>query len=235
MKTTDRVAALDWAAIATDLNAQGFAQTGTVLDADACRALAALYDDDRRFRSTVVMARHGFGRGEYRYFANPLPKQVVALRRALYPRLAPIAQAWADAIGITHPIPDRLDDFLTLCDAAGQTRPTPLILRYGPGDYNRLHQDLYGEVVFPIQVAIALSRPGTDFTGGEIVLTEQRPRMQSQAHVLTPRQGEAVIFTTRYRPVPGSRGTYRVNMRHGVATVRSGQRLTLGIIFHDAT
>ncbi|MCG8505161.1 MAG: 2OG-Fe(II) oxygenase [Sphingomonadales bacterium] len=235
MKTTDRVAALDWAAIATDLNAQGFAQTGTLLDADACRALAALYDDDRRFRSTVVMARHGFGRGEYKYFANPLPKQVAALRRALYPRLAPIAQAWADAIGITQPIPDRLDDFLTLCDAAGQTRPTPLILRYGPGDYNRLHQDLYGEVVFPIQVAIALSRPGEDFTGGEIVLTEQRPRMQSQAHVLTPAQGEAVIFTTRYRPVPGSRGTYRVNMRHGVATVRSGQRLTLGIIFHDAT
>ena len=234
MKTTDRVAALDWAAIATDLNAQGFAQTGTVLDPDACRAVAALYDDDRRFRSTVVMARHGFGRGEYRYFANPLPKEVAELRRAFYPWLAPIARSWADAIGIAHAIPERLDDFLALCHDAGQARPTPLILRYGPGDHNRLHQDLYGEVVFPIQVAIALRRPGADFTGGEIVLTEQRPRMQSQAHVLTPGQGEAVIFTTRYRPVQGSRGTYRVNMRHGVAEIRSGQRLTLGIIFHDA-
>lgn len=234
MKTTNGVAALDWAAIATDLNTQGFAQTGAVLDANACRALATLYDDDRRFRSTVVMARHGFGRGEYRYFGQPLPRVVATLRRAFYPRLAPIARSWSGSIGIDHPIPDRLDDFLTLCRDAGQTRPTPLILRYGPGDHNRLHQDLYGEVVFPIQVAIALSRPGEDFTGGEIVLTEQRPRMQSQAHVLTPGQGEAVIFTTRYRPVQGSRGTYRVNMRHGVATVRSGRRFTLGLIFHDA-
>lgn len=234
MTTSDRLAALDWAAIAAQMNAQGFAQTGPLLTAETCEALAAFYDDDTRFRSTVVMARHGFGRGEYKYFANPLPREVAALRRAFYPRLAPIAQAWADAIGIAHPIPDRLDDFLALCHAADQTRPTPLVLRYGPGDFNRLHQDLYGEVAFPIQVAIALSRPGEDFTGGETVLTEQRPRMQSQAHVLAPGRGEAVIFTTRYRPVRGTRGTYRVTMRHGVATVRSGGRLTLGIIFHDA-
>jgi len=217
-----------------DLDARGWALLPRLLDADACAAVAALYDDDRRFRSRIVMARHGFGRGEYKYFAAPLPEVVVGLRTALYERLVPVANRWNEAMGLAVRYPAAHGEFLARCPAAGQTRPTPLLLRYGAGDYNCLHQDLYGEHVFPLQVAILLAEPGRDFTGGELVLTEQRPRMQSRAEVVPLRQGDGVAFAVHRRPMRGTRGTYRVTMRHGVSAVRSGRRHTLGVIFHDA-
>ena len=231
-----RVAALPWPELAAALDARGAATTGPLLSAAECRALAALYKDEApgRFRSRVVMARHGFGQGEYKYFAHPLPPLVAALRRELYPRLALIAARWHAALGRDAKFPPTLEGYLERCHAAGQTRPTPLLLRYGAGDYNCLHQDLYGALAFPLQATILLSAPGADFAGGEFVLVEQRPRMQSRPEIVPLRQGEAVIFAVNERPVAGKRGTYRVKMRHGVSTVRSGERLTLGIIFHDA-
>ncbi len=229
-----RVEAADWERITGDLEARGAATTGPLLDAAECRALAALYSGEAGFRSRVVMARHGFGQGEYKYFTYPLPAAVAELRKALYPRLAPVARRWYAAMGRTHDIPTTLEAYLKRCHDAGQTRPTPLMLRYGPGDYNCLHQDLYGELAFPLQATILLSAPGKDFDGGEFVLVEQRPRMQSRPEVVPLRQGEAVIFAVNERPVEGKRGTYRVKMRHGVSRLRKGNRLTLGVIFHDA-
>ncbi|HEY4919976.1 MAG TPA: 2OG-Fe(II) oxygenase [Xanthobacteraceae bacterium] len=229
-----RVAALDWAAIAGALDAHGCAVVGPLLTPDECAALAARYDDEAGFRSRIVMARHGFGRGEYKYFAYPLPDEVAALRAALYPPLAAIANRWNEAMGVALPYPDAHDGYLARCHAAGQAKPTPLLLRYGAGDYNCLHQDLYGEHAFPLQATLLLSRPGEDFSGGEFVLTEQRPRMQPRAEVVPLAQGEAVIFAVHHRPVQGTRGTYRVSMRHGVSRLRAGMRHTLGVIFHDA-
>jgi hypothetical protein len=229
-----RVAALDWTRIGSELDAQGAAATGVVLTPAECAVLAALYDQEAPFRSRVVMARHGFGSGEYKYFAAPLPAPVAALRAALWPRLVPVANRWQEALGLAPRFPERHEEFLARCHEAGQARPTPLLLRYGPGDYNCLHQDLYGEHVFPLQVAFLLSAPGEDFTGGEFVLTEQRPRLQSRAEVVPLRQGEGVVFAAHQRPVRGARGTCRVTMRHGVSRVRTGHRHTLGIIFHDA-
>jgi hypothetical protein len=229
-----RLAVLDWARINTSLEAEGCALIGPVLSPEECASLASSYDDDERFRSRIVMARHGFGRGEYKYFDRPLPGLVAGLRKALYPRLAGIANRWNEAMGVDVRYPERHAEFLERCHRAGQTRPTPLLLQYGEGDYNCLHQDLYGEHVFPLQVAFLLSAPGQDFAGGEFVLTEQRPRVQSRAEVVPLRQGEGVIFPVHHRPVQGTRGVYRVNMRHGVSRVRSGHRHTLGIIFHDA-
>ena len=228
------VNALDWRNIEKNLDEQGSAVLQGVLSPDECRALAALYAEESIFRSRVVMARHGFGRGEYKYFDYPLPSLIQGLRTALYLRLAPIANRWNAAMTIETRYPERHDAFLKRCHDAGQQRPTPLLLRYGAGDYNCLHQDLYGEHVFPIQVIILLSEPERDFTGGEFVLTEQRPRMQSRPEVVSLRQGEAVAFAVHHRPVQGTRGTYRVNLRHGVSRLRSGQRHTVGIIFHDA-
>jgi hypothetical protein len=229
-----RLAALDWDRIQTDLDTVGCAATGPLLTPAECADLTALYPDASRFRSRVVMARHGFGKGEYQYYAYPLPDLIAALRAPLYEQLAPVANRWNAQMGIDIRYPDRHADFLARCHAAGQTRPTPLLLKYGPGDYNCLHQDLYGEHVFPLQVAFLLSEPGRDFTGGEFVLTEQRPRMQSRAEVVSLRQGEGVIFAVHTRPVQGTRGTYRVNLRHGVSRLRSGARYTTGIICHDA-
>jgi hypothetical protein len=231
---SERVAALDWTTIAAALDQHGAATTRALLSADECAALAGCYEDDARFRSRVIMARHGFGRGEYKYFANPLPETIAGLRAALYSPLAEVANRWNEAMGIEVRYPGDLDAFLRRCHHAGQTKPTPLLLQYGPGDYNCLHQDLYGEHVFPLQVTILLSQPGRDFAGGEFVLTEQRPRMQSRAEVVALRQGEAVIFPVHHRPVQGTRGTYRVNMRHGVSRLHDGRRHTVGIIFHDA-
>jgi hypothetical protein len=230
----NRIASLDWTGVADALDAHGCAVTGLVLAPVECASLASAYDQDDLFRSRIVMARHGFGRGEYKYFAYPLPDLVVALRSALYPPLAAIANRWNEQMGIATRYPDEHDAFLRRCHKAGQTKPTPLLLRYGAGDYNCLHQDLYGEHVFPLQVAFLLSAPGAEFTGGEFVLTEQRPRMQSRAEVVPLRQGEGVIFPVHHRPVRGTRGTYRVNMRHGVSRLRAGHRHTLGVIFHDA-
>ncbi|QAT84215.1 hypothetical protein EJ065_2643 [Corallococcus coralloides] len=224
----------NWEETGRELDARGCAVLEQLLTPDECEALALLYDVDDAFRSRVVMARHGFGRGEYKYFDHPLPEVVTELRTALYPCLAPIANRWNTAMGIDVRYPDVHADFLARCHEAGQTRPTPLLLRYGEDDYNCLHQDLYGEHVFPLQVAILLSEPGRDFTGGEFVLTEQRPRMQSRAEVVPLRQGDAVVFAVHHRPVQGTRGTYRVNLRHGVSRVRSGMRHTVGVIFHDA-
>jgi len=227
--------AVDWPRVEEELDQNGSAVLGPpLLSADECRAIASLYQDDARFRSRVVMSRHGFGRGEYKYFARPLPAPVQALREALYPRLAPLANRWSEALREAARFPPTHEEFLERCRAAGQTRPTPLLLRYGPGDYNCLHQDLYGENVFPLQVAILLSEPGADFTGGELVLTEQRPRMQSRVEVPALRRGEGVAFAVNVRPVRGARGNYRVKMRHGVSRIRSGERFTLGIVFHDA-
>jgi hypothetical protein len=216
------------------LDRDGYAVLPGLLAANDCRTLAALYDDREAFRSRVVMARHGFGQGEYKYLAYPLPPLVMKLREALYPRLAPIANRWQQQLGFKADFPDTLDGYLARCHAAGQTRPTPLILKYRPGDYNCLHQDLYGELVFPIQATVLLSRPGEDFTGGEFLLVEQRPRRQSKGEVVALWQGDAVLFPVNHRPVGGTRGYYRVTMRHGISRVRSGQRFTLGIIFHDA-
>ena len=225
---------VDWQCVEEELNAFGCARVPGLLTRDQCTQLAAAYDDAGLFRSRIVMARHGFGRGEYQYFRYPLPDPVQALRTALYGPLAAIANRWHAALGIDERYPPRHADYLARCHAAGQVRPTPLLLRYGEGDYNCLHQDLYGEHVFPLQAALLLSRPGADFTGGEFVLTEQRPRMQSRAEVVPLEQGDCVIFPVHHRPVNGTRGVYRVTMRHGVSRLRSGQRHTLGIIFHDA-
>ena len=231
---TKAVDELDWAAIEAELDAHGAATTGPLLTAAECAALSALYAEERPFRSRVDMARHGYGRGEYKYLAYPLPEVVAGLRPALYARLVPTANRWHERLGSDARFPPVHADFLERCHAAGQTRPTPLLLRYGPGDFNCLHQDLYGEHVFPLQVAVLLSAPEHDFIGGEFVLTEQRPRLQSRAEVVPLRRGEAVVFAVHHRPAQGSRGTYRVNLRHGVSRVRSGTRHTLGIIFHDA-
>jgi hypothetical protein len=231
---TDRVGALAWARITGELDARGCAVLDGLLPPEACAALAALYPDDSHFRSRVVMGRHGFGRGEYQYFSYPLPEIVAGLRRALYARLAPVANRWNEAMGLEVRYPGEHQAFLARCHAAGQRKPTPLLLQYDPDDFNCLHQDLYGEHVFPIRVAILLSEPGRDFTGGEFVLTEQRPRMQSRVEVVPLRQGDAVAFAVHHRPVQGTRGAYRVNLRHGVSRIRSGRRHTAGIIFHDA-
>jgi len=229
-----RLVSADWGEIASDLDARGSAVIERVLSPAHCRSIAALYGADERFRDKVVMERHGFGRGEYKYFSYPLPPLVADLRTSLYPHLAAIANRWNAALGIDIRYPAAHSAFLARCHAAGQTKPTPLMLRYEAGDYNCLHQDLYGEHVFPLQATILLSDPDRDFTGGEFVLTEQRPRMQSRPEVVPLCQGDAVIFAVQHRPVQGSRGAYRVNMRHGVSRVRRGHRQTLGVIFHDA-
>jgi hypothetical protein len=229
-----RVGELDWSAVAQELDCCGAARTSALLSREECAGLAGYYEQAAAFRARIVMARHGFGRGEYQYFAYPLPQPVEALRRAFYPRLAPIANRWQQSLGSEERFPDEHQAFLSRCHAAGQTRSTPLLLRYEAGDFNCLHQDLYGAQIFPLQVAILLSAPQQDFDGGEFVLTEQRARMQSRAHVVPLCQGEAVIFAVHSRPVQGKRGVYRVNLRHGVSRIRSGRRHTLGIIFHDA-
>lgn len=230
-----RAAAIDWPAATESLHQQGNAVLPQLLSATECTTLAALYSDaGDTFRSRVVMQSHGFGQGEYRYFSYPLPAVVAGLRMAMYPHLAPIANQWNDAMGIAVHYPAQHADFIARCHAAGQVRPTPLLLQYQAGDYNCLHQDLYGEHVFPLQIAILLSDPERDFTGGEFVLTEQRPRMQSRAEVVPLARGDAVVFAVHHRPVQGTRGPYRVQMRHGVSRVRSGLRHTAGIIFHDA-
>lgn len=222
----------DWARVAYELDAQGWAVLPGLLE--DCENLVSLYDCAELFRSTVTMARHGFGRGEYRYFAYPLPAAIHGLRTALYPHLAPIANGWQDRLGLETRFPEKFADFILRCHNAGQMRPTPLLLRYGPGDYNCLHQDLYGAEVFPLQVAALLSEPGRDFTGGDFVLTEQRPRQQSRVSVVPLSKGDGVVFAVNSRPVKGTRGDYRVTMRHGVSRLHTGQRHTLGLIFHDA-
>ncbi|MBV8923490.1 2OG-Fe(II) oxygenase [Bradyrhizobium sp.] len=229
-----RVAVIDWEQAERDLDAQGCAMLKGLLAPDECRALAAVYADDAHFRSRIVMSRHGFGRGEYKYFSYPLPDLIAELRPKLYERLSGVANRWNEAMGIDISYPKSHAAFLKRCHDAGQGKPTPLLLQYQEGDYNCLHQDLYGEHVFPLQVAILLSDPGRDFEGGEFVLTEQRPRMQSRAEVVPLRQGDGVAFAVHHRPVAGTRGTYRVNLRHGVSRLRSGRRHTLGVIFHDA-
>jgi hypothetical protein len=229
-----RVQATDWTSVAIDLGEQGSAILESLLTPGECDTLARFHDDEHHFRSHVVMQNHGFGRGEYKYFANPLPEIVAGLRSTLYPRLAPIADRWNEWLGVGARYPPTHAEFLERCHRAGQTRPTPLLLRYGPGDYNRLHQDLYGEHVFPLQVTILLSEPAVDFTGGEFVLTETRPRMQSRAEVVPLRRGDGVVFAVRDRPVQGTRGFSRAALRHGVSRVRSGTRQTMGILFHDA-
>jgi hypothetical protein len=229
----DRIEALDWTGIAAALDARGNATTGPILTPKECAALAALYGEDAPFRSRVVMARHGFGSGEYKYFAAPLPETIAALREGLYPHLATTANRWQEQTG-GKAYPARHADYLKLCHAAGQKRPTPLLLKYEAEDYNCLHQDLYGELAFPLQATVLLSDPERDFTGGEFLLTEQRPRMQSRGEVVTLRQGDAVFFAVNQRPVQGKRGIYRVTLRHGVSRLRSGRRFSLGIIFHDA-
>jgi hypothetical protein len=229
-----RVAAIEWPEVEADLDAQGAAVIKGLLAPVDCHELSSLYQRDDIFRARVVMARHGFGRGEYRYFDYPLPPLIGVLRESLYAHLAPVANRWYDAMGMTARFPDRHSDFIDRCHAAGQEKPTPLLLQYGAGDYNCLHQDLYGEHVFPLQVAVLLEEPGRDFRGGEFVLVEQRPRMQTRAQVVDLRQGDAVVFAVHHRPVRGTRGFYRVNVRHGVSEMRAGHRHTLGIIFHDA-
>ncbi|MGN7743329.1 2OG-Fe(II) oxygenase [Pseudomonas sp. 22526] len=229
-----RLACLDWPSIEQQLDQDGSALIGNLLSAEQCHQLSSLYPHSELFRSRVVMARHGFGRGEYQYFAYPLPQLVAELRSQFYPRLVPLANRWNRLMNIPVQYPSRHEDFLQRCHAAGQQRPTPLLLQYGPQDYNCLHQDLYGDNVFPLQVAILLSRPGSDFSGGEFVITEQRPRMQSRPQVIGLKQGDAVIFAVHHRPVPGVHGHYRVTLRHGVSRLHSGRRHTLGVIFHDA-
>lgn len=229
-----RVEGLNWSEAAGQLDSYGWALLDGILSAEECRAISALYDESGIFRKQIIMARHGFGRGEYKYYDYPLPSIISDLRRSLYPRLAPIADRWNEAMGIDVRYPREHAAFVERCHAAGQTRPTPLLLKYGAGDFNALHQDLYGEHVFPFQVVFLLSQPGEDFTGGEFVLTEQRPRMQSRVEVVPLRQGDAAIFAVHNRPVLGTRGSYRVNLRHGVSRIRSGHRYTTGVIFHDA-
>ncbi|MEP7156134.1 MAG: 2OG-Fe(II) oxygenase [Betaproteobacteria bacterium] len=230
-----RVVELDWARVTAGLDLNGSAIIGNLLSADECAAIAGLYSNEKIFRSRVVMGRHGFGRGEYKYFDYPLPDPVRVLRSSLYPHLQPIANRWNSAMNIDVRYPLQHADFIARCHRDGQLRPTPLMLQYEAGDFNCLHQDLYGEHVFPLQVAVLLSSPGRDFTGGELVLTEQRPRMQSRAEVVPLAQGDAVVFAVHHRPVQGARGVYRANMRHGVSRLRSGVRHTMGIIFHDAS
>lgn len=230
----ERIRAQDWSAARSELDAVGCAVLPHCLTADECANIASLYSDDRNFRSHIHMARHGFGKGEYKYFSYPLPGLIADLRGALYPHLAVVANAWNERMKIATRYPAEHADYLKRCHTAGQTRPTPLLLQYGPGDYNCLHQDLYGELVFPLQATLLLSEPGRDFTGGEFVLVEQRPRMQSRAEVVPLGRGDIVIFAVRDRPVQGSKGTYRVKLRHGVSRIRSGRRHTAGIIFHDA-
>lgn len=233
-RVPERVNGFNWDYIARELDTQGNAVLEELISLDECRALAALYRQDELFRSRVVMGRHGFGRGEYKYFAYPLPDLIAELRTEVYPRLVPIANRWNEAMGLGVRYPEEHAEFLGRCHEAGQVRPTPLLLQYGADDYNCLHQDLYGEHVFPLQLAILLSEPTQDFAGGEFVMTEQRPRMQSRPMVVPLRQGDGVVFAVHHRPVRGTRGTYRVNLRHGMSRVRSGQRHTVGIIFHDA-
>ena len=234
MDIASRVEAFELSSITEHLDAHGWAMFPTLLTASESAAIAAFYQDDSKFRSHVVMARHGFGRGEYKYFSYPLPDAIAGLRTALYAPLVPTANRWSASMGIDVRYPDTHADFIARCHKAGQTRPTPLLLQYGEGDFNALHQDVYGEHVFPLQAAILLSEPGKDFTGGEFVLTEQRPRMQSRAEVVPLRQGDGLVWAVRNRPVQGTRGTYRVNMRHGVSRLHSGRRHTVGVIFHDA-
>ncbi len=229
-----RIGSIDWPRLSQHLDEHGNAVIESVLTAAECRAIARWYADDALFRSRVVMASHGFGRGEYRYFACPLPQILATLRATLYPQLAPIANRWNEQLRADARYPGTLAEFMARCHEAGQTRPTPLLLQYGAGDYNCLHQDLYGACVFPLQLTVLLSQPGEDFTGGEFVMTEQRPRMQSRAQVVPLRRGDAVVFAVHHRPVSGTRGVYRVNLRHGVSRVRSGHRHALGVIFHDA-
>jgi len=233
-KHAGRTLAVDWTVAAQDLDAKGFAVLPKLLTPAECKDLSGYYSDDSRFRSRIDMTRHGFGRGEYKYFSYPLPDLIADLRTALYPPLAAVANRWNTAMGIAVRYPDAHAEFLERCHRAGQMRPTPLLLKYVAGDYNCLHQDVYGEHVFPLQVAILLAEPGRDFSGGEFVLTEQRPRMQSRASVVPLGQGDAVVFAVHHRPVQGTRGTYRVNLRHGVSEIRAGLRHTLGVIFHDA-
>jgi hypothetical protein len=229
-----RVAALDWSAISRGLEDLGSSLTGRVLEPPECEGIVELYGDDRRFRSTIDMARYRFGQGQYRYFDRPLPRLVAELRAAFWPHLLPIARAWAGRLGQPAPWPDSLDEWIEQCHDAGQTRPTPLLLRYGPGDWNALHRDLYGELVFPLQVVIGLDRPGVDYTGGEFITLEQRPRAQSRGTTSAIAQGEGLVFTTRDRPVTSRRGWSAAPMRHGVSVLRSGRRHTLGLVFHDA-
>jgi hypothetical protein len=235
MTAEARVAAYDWLAVTGDLDNYGCAVLPKLLSPEECRTIAALYPDESRFRSHIHMARHGFGKGEYRYFKYPLPDVISELRTAFYSRLAGVANTWNDRMNVNERYPGDHASYLERCHSAGQTRPTPLLLQYVQGDFNCLHQDLYGDLTFPIQVAILLSEPGEDFTGGEFVLTEQRARMQSRAEVVPLRQGDAVAFAVHNRPVQGSKGNYRVNLRHGVSRLRSGMRHTVGIIFHDAS
>ena len=230
----DRIDALDWKSLGGELDSFGCTTLKSVLTRDECRTIAGMFEQNDIFRSTVVMARHGFGRGEYKYWSYPLPKIVNDLRVSLYPHLAAVATRWNVSMKIDVWYPKTHEEYIKRCHAAGQTRPTPLLLSYNEGDWNALHQDLYGENVFPIQVAFLLSEPGKDFTGGEFVLTEQRPRMQSRAEVVSVQQGDAVAFAVSHRPVQGTKGVYRVNLRHGVSRLRSGHRNTMGIIFHDA-
>jgi hypothetical protein len=230
----DLFGALDWPRLASDLTARGNAVADGVLSPEQCRKLTALYEEQAPFRSRVIMSRHGFGRGEYKYFTYPLPAAVSELRAALYPYLAPIANEWNEKLGIDVEYPRAHEAFLKRCHQAGQTLPTPLLLKYQQDDYNCLHQDIYGEHIFPLQIAVLLSAPDDDFTGGEFVMTEQRPRMQTRPEVVPLKQGDGVIFAVNHRPVQGTRGIYRVKLRHGVSRVRSGQRYTLGVIFHDA-
>jgi uncharacterized protein len=231
----ERIGALNWLRIENELDERGYGTTGPLLTPEECAELVDGYDSEGGFRSKVIMARHGFGQGEYKYYDYPLPGSIAALRDDLYPHLAPVANRWHEAMKLEERFPDNLDAYLAHCHKAGQIRPTPLQLRYRTGDYNCLHRDLYGDMVFPLQAAFQLNAPGDDFTGGEFVLTEQRPRRQSRVEVVSLKQGEGVIFAVNQRPMQGTRGTYRVAMRHGVSPIRSGQRHTLGIIFHDAT
>ncbi len=234
VKPAARMEAVDWRRIGEELDQQGNAVMEQLLSQEECRTIADLYPNDEIFRSRVVMGRHAFGRGEYKYFRYPLPDLPGELRAAAYTHLVPIANRWNEAMGIDVRYPEEHAAFIERCHSAGQSRPTPLLLQYGAGDYNCLHQDLYGEHVFPLQLAILLSDPGADFTGGEFVMTEQRPRMQTRPMVVPLRQGDGVVFAVHNRPVQGARGMYRVNLRHGVSRIRSGQRHTVGIIFHDA-
>ncbi|MBY8878744.1 2OG-Fe(II) oxygenase [Actinacidiphila acidipaludis] len=229
-----RVAATDWDAVGAELDAHGSALTGPLLTAGECHAIAGLYDDESLFRSTVDMARHRFGSGRYRYFTHDLPAPVAALRAAFYPLLLPVARTWADRLGRPAPWPDRLDEWIAMCHEAGQTRSAQILLRYGAGDWNALHRDVFGDMVFPLQVVVGLDAPGADFTGGEFLMTEQRPRAQSRGSATVLPQGRGLVFTTRDRPVRSSRGWSTAPMRHGVSTVRSGRRHTLGLVFHDA-
>ena len=233
-KTAMRLRDVDWIRLSQELDEQGSAVLTRLLSPEECLALATLYSREEIFRSRVIMSRHGFGRGEYKYFKYPLPDLIAELRATVYPHLVEIANRWNQAMGIQAHFPEKHSDFIRRCHEAGQTKPTPLLLQYGTGDYNCLHQDLYGVHVFPLQLAILLSEPGRDFHGGEFVMTEQRPRMQSRAEVVPLRQGDGVVFAVHNRPVRGTRGVYRVNLRHGVSRIRSGQRHTLGVIFHDA-